>query len=206
MSVLIHPSYFPNIATCVGMADAKTVILEAHDNYQKQTYRNRSTIYGANGKLTLTVPVIFTQIHRQLYKDIKIANDENWQSLHWKSLQSAYRTSPFFEHYEEDLIPLFQKNYQYLFDLNLKCLSLISDWLQWELIFEESTHFEKDAISGDLRSLIEARKTIDHNFKPYTQVFSYKHGFIQNLSVLDLIFNEGPNALNYLEGQTLKSI
>lgn len=96
MDCLIHPTYFPNIAHFVAMVNSNSVCFEVCDNYQKQSFRNRTEIYGANGKLALTVPVSYTQKNRQLYKDVKIANDDNWQQLHLKSLQSAYSMSPFF--------------------------------------------------------------------------------------------------------------
>ena len=97
MDILIYPTYFPSIAQCVAMVQAKKVIFEICDNYQKQTYRNRMTIYGAQGKIPLTVPVVYSQKNRQLYKDIQVSNDTNWQDLHWKSIKSAYNSSPFFE-------------------------------------------------------------------------------------------------------------
>ena len=103
MNVLLHPTYFANIASFVAIAKGTEVIFEVADNYQKQTYRNRCHIYGANGKLSLNIPVNHTHKNRQLYKDVKISNDNKWQSHHWKSLQSAYRTSPFFEYYEDEL-------------------------------------------------------------------------------------------------------
>ena len=95
MNALIYPTYFPNIAHFWTVVNAATITLEVSDNYQKQSYRNRTEIYGANGKLALTVPVSYTQKNRQHYKDVKIANDEQWQLLHLKSLQSAYSMSPF---------------------------------------------------------------------------------------------------------------
>ena len=94
MKVIIHPTYFPNIAHFTAMLQADEVIFEMDDNYQKQTYRNRTFIYGANGKLQLGIPIIHSQKERQKYRDIKIYNAEKWQPIHWKSLETAYRTSP----------------------------------------------------------------------------------------------------------------
>jgi hypothetical protein len=98
MNILLQPTNFPNIATFVAIVNAERVFFEVCDNYQKQTYRNRTYISGANGKLALTVPVIYTQKHRQLTKEIKIANVTRWQAINWKSILSAYSTSPFFEY------------------------------------------------------------------------------------------------------------
>ncbi|MCK7591778.1 WbqC family protein [Subsaxibacter sp. CAU 1640] len=202
--VLVHPTYFPSIATFVAIVNAKNVTFEVCDNYQKQTYRNRMFIYDANGKLPLTIPVVYSQKNRQLYKDIVISNDENWQDLHWKSIQSAYSSSPFFEFYEYDFLPLFTEKYKYLLDFNFKCLETIYDSLELPIEFETTKSFEKKPQNfQDYRYLADNRKEIVQDFKPYVQVFDDKHGFIPNLSILDLICNEGPNATLYLEAQSL---
>src|SRR5690606_12429449 len=119
MDILLHPTYFPSITQCVAMIQAKKVTFEVCDNFQKQTYRNRMNIYGSQGKTSLTIPVIYTQKNRQLYKDILISNDEKWQDLHWKSIQSAYSSSPFFEFYEDDLLPIFKSEATHLMAFNL---------------------------------------------------------------------------------------
>ena len=202
MSILIHPTYFPNVAHFVAIANTNSLFFEVEDNYQKQTYRNRTHIYGANGKLTLQVPVKFTQKNRQKYRDVRIANDGKWQSLHLKSLQSAYRTSPFFEYYEDDLIPLFENRQKFILDFNFTCFETILNCLQFNIEYSKTKVYKKapeDKI--DLRYLVNARKEKTFQFEPYTQVFEHKHGFINNLSILDLLFNEGPNAISYLESQ-----
>lgn len=205
MNILIHPTYFPNIAHFVAMANANVVSFEVDDNFQKQTYRNRTYIYDANGKLLLNIPVIHTQKNRQKYRDVKIANDTKWQDLHWKSLQSAYRTSPFFEFYEDDLQPLFSLKADYILDFNFKCLEVICDCLQLDLKFNKTQVFQKTVEDKtDFRPLVNAKKEHSFQFQPYTQVFAGKHGFISNLSILDLLFNEGPNTLHYLESQKLR--
>ena len=202
MKILLHPTYFPNIATCISMIHANTIVFETQDNYQKQTYRNRMSIYGANGKLSLTIPVVYSQKNRQLYKDIKIANTDDWQSNHWKTLLSAYSTSPFFEFYQDELAPLFSQKEDHLLDFNIKCLDVIKECLQWDFSHETTPFFKKEYLDiQDLRSLVKARKEKAIKQEPYTQVFSNKFGFINNLSILDLLFNEGPNALNYLQSQ-----
>ncbi len=204
MNVLIHPSYFPNIANFVALLKADTITFEVSDNYQKQTYRNRTTIYGANGKLALAIPVNFTQKKRQLYRDVKIHNDEKWQINHWKSLESAYKMSPFFEFYQDDLKPLFEQEETNLLDFNFKCFKVISDCLQLNFKFDKTMDYEKtpkDKI--DLRQLVNTKKEVNQNFNSYTQVFTQKHGYISDLSILDLLFNEGPNAENYLSQQSL---
>lgn len=204
MSILIHPTYFPSIAHYVAIANTEEVCFETDDNFLKQTYRNRCYIYGANGKLGLNIPVIHSQKNRQKYKDVKIFNDDNWQSNHWKSLLSAYRTSPFFEYYEDDLKPLFHEKADYILDFNFKCLEVINACLQLEVKPSKTLKYNIDIVDKkDYRFLVHAKKEVNQAFDKYTQVFSKKHGYIPNLSILDLLFNEGPNSLNYLESQTL---
>lgn len=203
MNCILHPTYFPNVAHFVGMLKADSVYFEVCDNYQKQSYRNRTEIYGANGPMTLTVPVNYTQKNRQLYKEVKIANENNWQQLHLKSLQSAYRMSPFFEYYIDDLIPLFETSFDYILDFNLKCFEVLQDCLQLNITPTHTETFEKvPEGKKDLRSLV-SRNYKTNTFGRYTQVFSQKHGFISNLSVLDAVFNEGPNIEMYLKKQIL---
>ncbi|KJD33729.1 WbqC-like protein [Tamlana sedimentorum] len=207
MNIIIHPTYFPNIKHFVAMANADEVCFEMDDNFIKQTYRNRTNIYGANGKLTLNIPVSYSQKNRQKYRDVKIFNEEKWQLNHWKSLESAYKTSPFFEFYEDELQPLFTTKQDYILDFNLKCFEVICDCLQLDLNFTKSETYQKEINDKtDFRPLVNAKKESTPNFDSYTQVFSSKHGFIPNLSILDLLFNEGPNALNYLESQQLNAI
>ena len=204
MNVLLHPTYFPSISHCIAMVKANKLVFEVKDTYQKQTYRNRTNIYAANGKLSLTVPVVYSQKNRQLYRDIKIHNEEKWQALHWKSLLSAYSTSPFFEFYEDDLAPLFHYKQKNLMEFNFKCLETIFDCLQLDIDYSKTSVFEKEPNNAnDFRYLANARKEKDYNFSEYVQVFSDKLGFISNLSILDLLFNEGPNTINYLKSQTL---
>ena len=204
MKALLHPTYFPSIAQCVAIAKAKNLVFEKHDNFQKQTYRNRTYIYGANGKLQLSIPIIHTHNNRQLYKDVKISNTEKWQQIHWKSLEAAYRTSPFFEFYEDEFMPLFEKKFDFVYDFNLKCFEVVSDCLQLDLEPEFTDNFQQSYDNlTDFRPLVNARKEPNFNFKIYTQVFSDKYGYIDNLSILDLLFNEGTNALTYLENQDL---
>lgn len=203
MNCLIHPTYFPNVAHFAMMVKSDVVYFEVCDNYQKQSHRNRTEIYGANGKLALTVPVSYTQKNRQLYKDVKIANEDNWQQQHIKSLQSAYSMSPFFEFYIDDLMPLFEKRFDYILDFNLYCFEVLLHMLQLNIISKPTLCFEKEPIDKiDYRQLVKRNFEVN-TLQPYTQVFTEKHGFISNLSVLDLIFNEGPNTELYLKKQTL---
>ncbi|WP_299365814.1 WbqC family protein [Winogradskyella sp.] len=203
MDCLILPTYFPNIAHFVAMVNTDLVYFEVCDNYQKQSLRNRTEIYGANGKMALTVPVSYSQKNRQLYKDVKIANDDNWQLQHLKSLQSAYSMSPFFEYYIDDLMPLFERQFTYILDLNLKCFEILIEHMQIDMSTSKTEVFEKIPNNKIDHRFIANRNYEITSFDYYTQVFTEKHGFISNLSILDLLFNEGPNTELYLKQQKL---
>ena len=144
MNALLHPTYFPSISHWIAIVKANKLIFEVNDTYQKQTYRNRANIFSANDKLPLSVPVIYSQNSRQLYRDIKIYNDDKWQALHWKSLLSAYSTSPFFEYYKDDIAPLFHTKQEFLLEFNFKCLETIFECLQLDLEYETTKIFEKE--------------------------------------------------------------
>ncbi|MDX1700189.1 MAG: WbqC family protein [Melioribacteraceae bacterium] len=207
MDILLHPTYMPSIAHFVVMAQADNIVFEVEDNYQKQTYRNRSYIFGANGRLMINIPVIHSHINRQKYKDVKIAGSEDWQSHNWKSIESAYRSSPFFEFYEDDLNILFTKKYKYILDHNFDCLEVLIRLLELNITIRKTTCFKENVSPlKDYRFLANARLETPIKFEEYNQVFSNKYGFISNLSILDLLFNEGPNTVSYLESQQLKMI
>ena len=200
---LLYPTYFPNVASYMVMAQTEKIELEVQDSYQKQTYRNRCYIYGANGKLGLHIPVLYSQKNRQNTSDILIDNTTNWQSIHWKSIESAYKTSPFFEYYEDDLTSLFTTKKKYLLNFNLECIEVINSCLNLYFDYSKTLQFNKEANEKDYRHLVNARKETQIKTTLYMQVFQEKHGFIHNLSVLDLLFNEGPNAKNFLRTQHL---
>jgi len=196
MDILIHPNYFPNIHQFIQIIKANNILFEVSDNYQKQTFRNRTYIYGANGKLGLFIPVIHTHKNRELFKDVKISYESNWMDLHLKSLQSAYRSSPYFEYFEDDFIKLYSEKEKFLADFNIKCIKLISNLLDLDLDFKISSEYvEKTNDIIDLRDLSNARKEKKIETPKYIQVFESKHGYLNNLSILDLIFSEGPNSV-----------
>jgi hypothetical protein len=196
MDILIHPNYFPNIHQFRQIIKANSILFEVSDNYQKQTFRNRTYIYGANGKLGLFIPVIHSHKNRELFKDVKISYESNWMDLHLKSLQSAYRSSPYFEYFEDDFIKLYSKKEKFLADFNIKCIKLISNLLDLDLDFKISSKYvEKTNDIIDLRDLSNARKEKKIETPKYIQVFESKHGYLNNLSILDLIFSEGKNSV-----------
>ena len=199
MDILIHPNYFPNIHQFTQIIKANNILFEVSDNYQKQTFRNRTYIYGANGKLGLFIPVIHSHKNRELFKDVKISYESNWMDLHLKSLQSAYRSSPYFEYFEDDFIKLYSEKEKFLADFNIKCIRLISSLLDLDLDYKISGEYvEKTNDIIDLRDLSNARKEKKIDTPKYIQVFESKHGYINNLSILDLLFSEGPNSVSLI--------
>jgi hypothetical protein len=203
-SVLIQPTYFSTIAHYVVIAKSNELIFEVEDNWQKQTYRNRCYIKTANGKQLLNVPVQHQKGIKQKTKDVKIEYKYNWQKQHFKALKTAYNSSPFFEFYMDDLLPIFEIKPSFLLDLNLKCHQLIMEALQLEIPYVKTKYFRKETSFLDARNLAIDKNQNSYKFDRYIQVFEKNNGFISNLSILDLLFMEGPNALNYLENQTLK--
>jgi len=211
-AVVIHPVYFGNIAHFATIVQAESVIFEMFDHYQKQTFRNRCYIATANGPLLLNIPIKHSSSGKrgerdkkhQFYRDVKIENAFPWKNQHWKSIQIAYRSSPFFEFYEDDLAPLFEDEDDHLMPFNQKCFEVICDLLGIKISIGYTTSYQKLILEKrDLRPLVEAKKSFSTSFEPYTQVLESQHGFLPNLSILDLLFNEGPNALEYLQRQTI---
>lgn len=203
MNILLHPTYFPSISQYAAMLQAETITFEMEDNFQKQTNRNRMYIYSPNGVQILNIPVKHSKTVHQKYKEIKIENAFGWQKNHFKSLEAAYRTSPFFEYFEDDFIPIFEKKHTFMMDLNFEIFEIINDCLGVELPFSKTEEYFHEATNfTDFRHLANGKKDTFIN-ESYTQVFDEKFGFLPNLSILDLLFNEGRHAKDYLLKQKL---
>ncbi len=200
MDILIHPTYFPSISHYVAMAKASSITLEMDDNFQKQTNRNRMYIYSSNGMQLLNIPVKHLKNNHQKTRDIKLETEFDWQKQHFKSLEAAYRSSPFFEFFEDIIMPVFEKDYIYLMDLNLDTMDIVSKCIGIKTKFLQSAEFHEETDLVDFRNLAAGKKD-QTEITPYTQVFGDKYGFINNLSVLDLLFNEGRYSLDYLKSQ-----
>jgi hypothetical protein len=205
MNILLHPTYFPSISHFVAMSQADSITFEIEDNFQKQTNRNRTYIYSPNGIQLLNIPVKHSKDIHQKTKDIQIETDFDWQKQHFKSLEAAYRSSPFFEYFEDDIHPVFEKKHKFLLDLNFETLEFISKSLRRKFEYDTTTEYFREVDANtvlDFRTLADGKK--DHSvFESYTQVFGEKYGFLNNLSILDLLFNEGKYALDYLKNQKL---
>lgn len=180
-------------------------IIEQHDHFVKQTYRNRCVIATANGTQTLTVPIERYDGTKCPMRDIRISDHGNWRHLHWNALVSAYGETPFFEFYADDLRPFFEKQHTFLFDLNLDIMHTMCQLLDVRPQVTLSEQYivlpsEDDAVV-DFREAIRPKHPLpdaDFNPTPYYQVRAQRHGFLPNLSILDLLFNEGPEGIFYL--------
>lgn len=203
MNILLYPSYFPSISHFIAIAKSNLVTFEIEDNFQKQTNRNRMYIYSPNGIQLLNIPVKHSKEAHQKTKDVRIETAFNWQKQHFKSLEAAYRTSPFFEYFEDEFYPIFEKKHEFLLDLNYKTMEIASKCLQLDFDYNETEEYFNEVPNKiDYRNLVNGKK--DYTvITPYKQVFDDKHGFINNLSILDLLCNEGRYALEYLKNQTL---
>ena len=202
MKLVLCPAYLPNVENFSWMIKQQKIYFYGGLNYQKQSFRNRAEIYGANGKLKLTIPIKHSQGGvRKLDKNINIIYDQNWQKNHWKSICSAYRSSPYFEYYESELYPFFQKKKIALFHFNIvlieKLMFLIEHSFDYQIIMYDDIKLDI------LSSLISTKKVIKSEFKTYIQVFRNKYGFIPNLSILDVLFNLGPETKKYLNNTKL---
>lgn len=202
METLLHPTYFPSISHFAVMAQSEKIVFEMEDNFQKQTNRNRMYIYSPNGIQLLNIPIKHSKESFQKTRDIQLETAFDWQKQHFKSLEAAYRNSPFFEFFEADIMPIFEKKFTYLMDLNFQTIEIISKCLRLKLELSETHEYFQKPTQTDFRSLVNGKKD-GYQFESYPQVFEEKFGFLNNLSVLDLLFNEGNHALTYLKNQKL---
>lgn len=174
------------------------VYLEKFEHFPKQTYRNRTSIHSPNGKLDLTIPIKKgAHVHTKM-KDVRISYDANWQRLHWRSLQTSYRSSSYFEFYEDDFAPFYHNQTKFLFDFNLSLLELCLRLLKMEPALLYTEEYLKKPSLTDLRETMSPKKASTFISKPYFQVFEDQHDFIPNLSIVDLLFSQGPQSKQFL--------
>lgn len=174
-------------------------LIEKYEHLPKQTYRNRACIYSPNGQLNLSIPLVKGAKTHTKIKDVKISYDAKWQRLHWLSLETCYRSSAYFEFYEDELATFYHQKFEYLFDFNLALFNWLNKKLKLNLAFGFTADYQNYAAELDFRGIMNPKKTTDLiNNKPYFQVFEDKFGFLPQLSIVDLLFNQGPQARLYL--------
>jgi len=173
--------------------------MEKWEHFPKQTFRNRATVASPNGPLNLFIPVIKGSKYHTKIKDVKISYDFKWQRLHWMSLQTCYRNSAYFEYYEDEIAAFYHKETKYLFDFNLELMAWLLKQLKQEPDFKFTDTYQKELPGGtDYRNAALFRAENYQNFKPYFQVFDDRNGFLPNMSAVDLLFSQGPQAKLYL--------
>ncbi|SDE96232.1 WbqC family protein [Epilithonimonas hungarica] len=196
--VLLPIFYLPPVSWfSVFLDEENEVLFEQFENFPKQTYRNRAAIYGANGKLPLIIPIKHTG--KREVKDIEVSFAEDWRKLHWKSIKTAYQSTPYFEYYEDKLKKIYEEQIISLKDFNLKALGIILDILKTEKKYELTDEYFKNPEAEDYREKFSAKSESPSEFEKYYQSFSDKNGFIKDLSILDLLCNIGPESLTYIK-------
>ena len=201
-SILLCSAYLPPVSFFTAINSGGDVLIEQYDNYCKQTYRNRCVIATAGGCQTLTIPVVKSDSPKQLMKDVRISDHGDWRRQHWNALESAYMNSPFFMYYQDDFRPFYEKKYDFLIDFNTELTLRIMELagIKKNLRMTGSYGNTESGNQGiiDLRDLIEPGKGEPNNPQTYWQVFKQKHGFLPNLSAVDLLFNMGPEFSCYI--------
>lgn len=198
-TLILHPSYFVDVISLIYIYNKNKVLLETQDSFIKQTYRNRTYIAAANGKLALNIPVIHQKKEQSVpYNSIQIDHTQSWGTTHLKSIKSAYYSSPYFEYYQDDLELLFTEIPELLIDWNIKTLYFLLEHLMISRDIRPTVVYKDNKLA---KHLINAKGQPFLKLDPYIQVFQEKHGFLQPLSGLDLLFNLGPAAGCYLKSQ-----
>lgn len=198
-TALLSTTYFGPIQWYQKLYRHDHILIESHETFPKQTYRNRCLIATTQGIQALTVPVSFGE-SKQI-RDVLISDHGNWHHLHWQALQSAYGESPFFEFYEDDLRPFFtEHNWERLFDYNEAIRQKMCQLLDIQPQTAYTEEYERHQNNDFREAITPKHPTPDSGFRPrrYYQVYQQKHGFLPNLSILDLLFNMGPESIFYL--------
>ncbi len=197
MSHIFPTAYLPSIEYVSLFLKTEDASIELFETYQKQSCRTRTNVMTANGIQTLTIPVIKTNGNHTLTKDIEISYKESWQQIHLRCLESAYRKSAYFDYYFPYFEKIYKQKFNTLVELNDFCLKTILKIMKVKKDYSYTTDFERIVDENDYRiSLSKGTNKIE--MKPYYQVFADRHGFIPNLSIVDLLFNEGPNSIHNL--------
>lgn len=203
MPLLLSSAYLPPISFFTAMLESGgEVFIEQFDSYHKQTFRNRALIATSNGVQSLTIPVVKSEGGKMLMKDVRISDHGEWRHLHWNALETAYMNSPFFIYYQDDLRPFYEKRYEFLLDFNMELTGTIADLIGFKPEFKLTEQYVTD-VDGitDLRGAVKADAIPMPEVKPYYQVFARKNGFLKDLSIVDLLFNMGPESILALKNR-----
>jgi len=191
--LIVSSAYLAPVAYYACMIASENVLIECYDNYEKQSYRNRCCILTANGVQDLTIPIEKTG--KTIMKDVRISMHDDWQVKHWRSIESAYNSSPYFEYYADDFKRFYENKWEFLFDFNQEIQQMILELLESEITIKHTINYQTYAENSvDLRQRVHPKKKLDFNVKNYYQVFDLKYGFTPNLSIIDLLFNMGPES------------
>jgi hypothetical protein len=199
--LLLSTAYFPPVSWFVFLNHHSRIMIESQETYPKQTYRNRCRILGPNGLQILSVPVSKPNGNSSKTTQVLVSSDDHWKRIHWRAIKTAYNASPFFLYYRDRIEKeLFSPHYK-LFDLNISLIRLLLDFLDIQVNIEFTDVFNKDAVNcTDLRTQIHPKKKllVSRSLPRYTQVFGERYGFVPDLGIIDLLFNEGPASKDYL--------
>lgn len=194
-TILLSTAYLPNMNYLSRVINYDTILIEKCENFVKQTYRNRCDIVTANGKLSLSIPLI-KQADKELISEKKISYSEDWQKQHWRTIVSAYKNSPYFEFFEDEFKPFYENKFEFLFDYNTQLLQTILHILRVKKQIQFTQIFELNPTQViDFRNLSDVEKS-ESKLKPYYQVFADKLGFTPNVSCLDALFNIGLDTID----------
>ena len=196
---MISTAYLPPVEYFSLISKADGILIEREENYLKQTYRNRCYILSSHGPQLLSVPVYLGSQHKTLLKEIRIDYSKRWQQVHLRALIASYGSSPYFQYYFEDFEKTFSMKHELLFDLNMNLIELILKMLKMNHDIELTTHFDQIGyVENDYRYSMSPKKESAFHGKEYMQVFGNNKGFVTGMSIVDLIFNMGPEAIDFL--------
>lgn len=197
--IFLSTAYLPPIEYFARIIEADEIFIEREENYIKQSYRNRCYILSAGGPQLLTVPVHLGSFHKTHIRDIRIDYSKRWQQVHLGALTSSYNSSPYFLYYFEIIEKIIRSRHNFLLDLNMDLLSSFMKMLKMEIQVNYTAEFMPvEGKEGDFRYTIKPKQDSSYNAKEYFQVFNNVHGFVAGLSIVDLVFNIGPEAIRYL--------
>jgi hypothetical protein len=203
-NIILSTAYLPPISYFTAISRANSVFIETHEHFVKQTYRNRCRIATANGVKELTIPIESNNGIKNPIRDTRISRHEDWQKIHWRTFDTAYRNSPFFEYYKDDFRPFYEKEWKFLWDYNQDLLTLVFELLDIQPTVQLTENYiNRDKKAADLREKIHPKRESISTTKEYYQVFEQKHQFIPDLSIVDLLFNMGNESILTIEKSKL---